>query len=102
MGARGRLMPTMDTEAMVDMASWPQLLPMWTVALLGLALLSPLTLLMLRRLLTLQLLRVLILSRELLWLASGRLMPTMVMEAMVLLFQRLSLLTLATLLLRAL
>merc|ERR1719259_1121467 len=43
-----------------------------------------------------------ILSREVLLLASGRLMPTMVMEAMVLLFQRLNLLTLASLLSRAL
>merc|ERR1719295_9043 len=82
--ARGELMLTTDMEATVDMASWLPLLPLWTLVLLGQALLSPLTLLMLRRLLTLQLLMVPILSRELLLLASGRLMPTMVMEAMVL------------------
>merc|ERR1711973_270550 len=89
-------------ESTVDMASWPPLLPLWTLVLLGQALLSPLTLLMLRRLLILQLLMVPTLSRELLLLASGRLMLTMVMEAMVLLSQRLNLLTLASLLLRAL
>merc|ERR1719391_1738890 len=100
--ARGRQMLTTDMEATVDMASWPPLLPLWTLVLLGQALLSPLTLLMLRRLLTLQLLMVLTLSRELLLLANGRLMPTMVMEAMVLWSQRLNLLTLASLLLRAL
>merc|ERR1719295_190311 len=100
--ARGEQMLTTDMEATVDMASWLPLLPLWTLVLLGQALLSPLTLLMLRRLLTLQLLMVPILSRELLLLASGRLMPTMVMEAMVLWSQRLNLLTLASLLLRAL
>merc|ERR1719447_180661 len=83
--ARGRQMLTTDMEATVDMASWPPLLPLWTLVLLGQALLSPLTLLMLRRLLILQLLMVPILSRELLLLASGRLMPTMVMEALELL-----------------
>merc|ERR1719295_1445483 len=100
--AKGRQMLTTDMEATVDMASWPPLLPLWTLVLLGQALLSPLTLLMLRRLLILQLLMVPTLSRELLLLASGRLMPTMVMEAMVLLSQRLNLLTLASSLLRAL
>merc|ERR1719295_1652446 len=100
--ARGRQMLTTDMEATVGMASWPPLLPLWTLVLLGQDLLSPLTLLMPRRLLILQLLMVPILSRELLLLASGRLMPTMVMEAMVLLSQRLNPLTLASLLLRAL
>merc|ERR1719365_313969 len=87
-------------EATVGMASWPPLLPLWTLVLLGQDLLSPLTLLMPRRLLILQLLMVPILSRELLLSASGRLMPTMVMEAMVLLSQRLNLLSLASLLSR--
>merc|ERR1719295_2243044 len=70
--AKGRQMLTTDMEATVDMASWPPLLPLWTLVLLGQALLSPLTLLMLRRLLILQLLMVPILSRELLcWQAGG-------------------------------
>merc|ERR1719175_226521 len=102
LSASGRQMLTTDMEATVGMASWPPLLPLWTLVLLGRDLLSPLTLLMPRRLLILQLLMVPILSRELLLSASGRLMPTMVMEAMVLLSQRLNLLTLASLLLRAL
>merc|ERR1719391_557312 len=62
--ARGELMLTTDMEATVDTASWLPLLPLWTLVLLGQALLSPLTLLMLRRLLILQLLMVPILSRE--------------------------------------